>query len=409
MIFSISFFLSPLYAQVGINTVTPTADLEIVADADPGLNRYNGIIIPKVTTLPVIGDATFPTAAQSGLLLYLDTTDSTAGIYTFDGTVYVKLQAGAVANAFFDNGTTNFATTTTANVQREGNVSVGSSLNVGRLNIEIENSDPVVTRTGLRVRNSNNSTAAGTGTITYAADFENSSNTGNDKIGVRSVVTGSGAGQHIGIDNNVTDTSGLSSNYGIRSNVGNTDIVDSTSYGVFSKIGTGGSRGTNYAVYGFSQHGNTTSDISYSGYFRGDNFAIRSEDDLDGYDLPTVDGSTGQVLTTNGAGIATWQSVSSSSSIRTIASGTLSGTDDTVLITGNIMVPAAATTNIGKKYIIALGLDTASSTISTTGSGFLLPGDDETLSTTSIILDRTNSDMRKVMIQSDGTYWYILN
>ncbi len=516
-------FSTAAMGQVGLRTMEPTADLEIVSNPTPGVDNYNGIIIPKVLSLPITGTDAFPKPAQAGLLIYLDSgIPATQGIYMFNGTSYVRLESGAASGAFYNNGTTTFTNTTTMNIQRSGNVSIGGPLNSGKLNSQILSTEPATTapKTGFRIDNSNKSaadeatygiftennsrttnnkvgirtdvssdgdgnhigisnnvtdnittaggsvigienkigdvggTAAGienygikstigvagssgpiygiyseangstankvyaglfngklgtgdvartkgfdfptdrgtvgqvlttdgagistwsnpasasqiafynsggsnaasstTGTIyrtgrlsvgedrfdrqlnvtspalassalttlgsrnlntstagvTYAGNFLNDSSTASEKIGILTEVSGSGSGNHIGLDVIVKDAPGVTTNYGIRSDVGATSNVTSTSYGIYSKIGTGASSGTNYAIYAFSEHAASTSDPSYSGYFRGDNFAIRSEDDLNGYNLPTIDGTAGQVLTTNGAKVASWQNPS---------------------------------------------------------------------------------------------------
>lgn len=74
-------------SQVGINTDNPTADLEIVS----GTGMHNGVIIPKVTILPLSGTANFPTANQKGLLVYLESgVPATEGVYYFNGSSYVS-------------------------------------------------------------------------------------------------------------------------------------------------------------------------------------------------------------------------------------------------------------------------------------------------------------------------------
>ena len=66
-------------AQVGINTVTPKASLDIaVTDADAA-EATDGILIPRINSFP----STNPTADQHGMLVFLNTTTSTynSGFY----------------------------------------------------------------------------------------------------------------------------------------------------------------------------------------------------------------------------------------------------------------------------------------------------------------------------------------
>ena len=58
------------FAQVGINTTTPNALLDIRATSATTPTNTDGLLIPKVDVFP----ATNPTAAQQGMLVYLTTT-----------------------------------------------------------------------------------------------------------------------------------------------------------------------------------------------------------------------------------------------------------------------------------------------------------------------------------------------
>tara|TARA_R110000850_G_scaffold12897_19_gene42624 strand:- start:2648 stop:4021 length:1374 start_codon:yes stop_codon:yes gene_type:complete len=306
------FFSFISFAQVGIGTATPTADLEIMSRAILAPGEFNGIIIPKVTTLPT--GALLPTLAHKGLILYLESGTASEGFYFFDGTSFQNVSDTAMETpAFYENATTSPAVNTTGAIQREGQISIGGSLNTGKLNIEIESTDAVGTRTALRIDNSNGSSSA---TTTYAIYSENTSSTTGNKYGIKNDVSSDGIGDHIGIENKVYDSgSATTSLTGIFNDVGTTNGTGTINYGLRSEIGSANSRGTNYAVYGYAQHGTTTTDPSYSGYFRGDHFAIRNEADSDGYEMPTLSGSAGQVLTTDGNGIASWENLDANKSI----------------------------------------------------------------------------------------------
>lgn len=82
--FLLLFFLGikPIFAQVGINTTTPNAQLEIKSSDQAAPSNTDGILIPKVDVFP----ATNPTAAQQGMMVYLTTTSGTdlPGFYYWD-------------------------------------------------------------------------------------------------------------------------------------------------------------------------------------------------------------------------------------------------------------------------------------------------------------------------------------
>ena len=83
-IFLLLFFVvSTLNAQVGINTTTPNAQLEIKSSDQANPTNTDGLIIPKIDVFP----ATNPTAAQQGMMVYLTTTVgvNSPGFYYWDG------------------------------------------------------------------------------------------------------------------------------------------------------------------------------------------------------------------------------------------------------------------------------------------------------------------------------------
>lgn len=83
-----------MYAQVGINTTTPNASLEIKSSNQVTPANNDGIIIPKVDTFPV----TNPSALQQGMMVYLTTTSSgkLPGFYYWDNTTtsWIDLAGG---------------------------------------------------------------------------------------------------------------------------------------------------------------------------------------------------------------------------------------------------------------------------------------------------------------------------
>ncbi|MBC8883911.1 hypothetical protein H9X57_12775 [Flavobacterium piscinae] len=69
-------------AQVGINTITPNAQLEIQSSNQATPTNTDGLIIPKVDVFPAIN----PSAAQQGMMVYLTTAVGTneIGFYYWD-------------------------------------------------------------------------------------------------------------------------------------------------------------------------------------------------------------------------------------------------------------------------------------------------------------------------------------
>ena len=99
------------FAQVGINTTTPNALLDIRATSATAPTNTDGLLIPKVDVFP----ATNPTAAQHGMLVYLTTTSGSnaPGFYYWDNptTSWVGIGGSATGNNWALAGNTVNATT----------------------------------------------------------------------------------------------------------------------------------------------------------------------------------------------------------------------------------------------------------------------------------------------------------
>ena len=92
------------FAQVGINTTTPNAQLDIRATSATAPSNTDGLLIPKVNIFP----ATNPTAAQQGMLLYLTTTSGSnaPGFYYWDNPTTTWIGLGKDAKAWQLSGNT---------------------------------------------------------------------------------------------------------------------------------------------------------------------------------------------------------------------------------------------------------------------------------------------------------------
>jgi hypothetical protein len=95
------FVLATSLAQVGVNTTTPNAMLEIRTSNEAAPTPTDGLLIPKVNVFP----ATNPTVAQQGMLVYLTTLVGTnqPGFYFWDfATLAWRPIAGATAAGTLD-------------------------------------------------------------------------------------------------------------------------------------------------------------------------------------------------------------------------------------------------------------------------------------------------------------------
>ena len=102
LILPILFFFTTLsFAQVGINTTNPEAQLDIKSSNQALPSNRDGLLIPKIDTFP----ATNPTIAQQGMLVYLTTLVGTnqPGFYFWDfATLAWRPIAGATAAGTLD-------------------------------------------------------------------------------------------------------------------------------------------------------------------------------------------------------------------------------------------------------------------------------------------------------------------
>ncbi|MFT6196275.1 MAG: hypothetical protein ACJAXY_000597 [Nonlabens sp.] len=293
------FSVSCLFAQVGIGTATPSADLEVVANASLTTGEFNGVIIPKVSVLPEGG--LLPNATQKGLILYLASGTDSEGFYFFDGIKYRNVSESPI---FYNEATTAHATGTTSEIFRTGRTRFGFDAAAAAL-VSIENPGTLVSedRTILSITNRHSSTAMSS--ATRSANLLNSSAARGNKVGIENQVSSAGDGSHIGIDNQVAvNNSSTAANFGIRNVIGPFTTSNQELSGISVTTGNVASTGIIYGVR--SKAINDGSNQAYSGYFEGDHFAIRNEDNSDGYEMPTTSGMTGQVLTTNGSNTATW-------------------------------------------------------------------------------------------------------
>ena len=91
-----------LLSQVGINTASPNAMLEVVASDSNNPSNTDGILIPRITIFP----ATNPTVNQDGMLVYLTTSVGVnePGFYYWDNptTTWISLQKTSEKSKLID-------------------------------------------------------------------------------------------------------------------------------------------------------------------------------------------------------------------------------------------------------------------------------------------------------------------
>jgi hypothetical protein len=89
------------FSQVGINTATPNAQLEIKSGNQAAPTNTDGVLIPKIDAFP----ATNPTAAQNSMMVYLTATSDgkPPGFYYWDDATSGWKSYNAIAYRSYQN------------------------------------------------------------------------------------------------------------------------------------------------------------------------------------------------------------------------------------------------------------------------------------------------------------------
>lgn len=150
-----------LFSQVGINTETPKATLDIVA-TPLDISTIDGLIAPRLEGSELQSKNILYTSDQTGTLIYVKSPSPEAGTtgdktihvdapgyYYFDGIVWVK--SGSAAEPWNVQNTSNKASNNNENIYQQGKVAVGftsaddvskKQLEVkGDMNVEIQDTD----------------------------------------------------------------------------------------------------------------------------------------------------------------------------------------------------------------------------------------------------------------------------
>jgi len=319
----------PFFAlsQVGIGTVTPNAQLEIKSTNQSTPTNTDGIIIPKIDEFP----ATYPTAAQDGMMVYVTGVGTeTKGFYYWDnglsnwdlvngaesideltdgstigGSVFLGLNAGAN-----DDGTTN------------RNVGIG----VNNLN---QNDDGFANvAVGFEAMNANIGGVFNTA-LGYFSLRNNVNRNGNVAIGLSAGynLTGGNYNTFLGHQAGIgTVAFSMEGAVFVGSEAGHNETNDNRLY-----IENSDADADNALIYGEFGTDNTTTGnvLRVNGELQlGNSITNR-------YAMPTTDGTTNQVIQTDGFGNLSWaDNTSMGTDNQNISGSSLSGTTLTIGIEG---------------------------------------------------------------------------
>ena len=275
LLFTIGFIftLSSVFSQVGIATTSPNAQLDVRSSNQASPANNDGILIPKIDTFP----ATNPTAAQQGMLVYLNATTTflatsrTPGFYYWDNASSNWIGISSTINSdadWFKVGTSTAPLSINDDMYHLGNIAIGKNTTSFPIDIQSTNYDRGIN--SLFTNNTSNSTPnistnnsvngtstddtygtrnslSGTGATGVQFGTANSiSNSGNSNHhGTFNDLSGSGSGNHYGVYTDISG-SGTGKQYGSSINISNTS--NAIHYGTNNNL-SGSGTGFHYGVY----------------------------------------------------------------------------------------------------------------------------------------------------------------
>jgi trimeric autotransporter adhesin len=257
-IIGVAFFtLFTAKAQVGINTTTPNAQLEIKSSDQANPANNDGILIPKVDMFPAIN----PTIDQDGMMVYL-TSDFGAnlkGFYYWDNT-----------NSVWKSITGDKGWSLTGNAGTDANTNfIGTTDNVGLKfkvnNLESGHLDPILFNTSFGMKSANNITTGDRNSaIGHQSLFSNTEGYYNSAVGFQSMYynTTGDDNSSFGALSLISNTSGNRNNaFGVGALSNNSTGNDNVALGYYSMVSN--TTGTeNVAVGRNSLASNTTGDFN---------------------------------------------------------------------------------------------------------------------------------------------------
>lgn len=301
------------FSQVGINTTSPNAQLDIRSSNQATPTNTDGILIPKIDAFPV----TNPTAAQNGMLVYLTTTSAgkSPGFYYWNNPTASWLPVSKTDDDWYEVGSTNPPNDITDDMFHSGNVAIGKTSATSKLDVEqttsstyavkFKHSNPMNGLTSTLVNNEitsnqaggtivgvNNLVEANNGVQGYGTYNNLQGNTTGTLIGTGNVfpLAGSnprignstyflnGTGQRTAAFNNFAGSGGLQ--YGVYNNfVGTPTNTSSGMYNAFGDTSTASKKG----VYNSFVNDATTNGDNYGlhnvfdGVGGSNKFGVRNE------------------------------------------------------------------------------------------------------------------------------------
>lgn len=382
---------------MGINTIDPKAQLDILSSNPINPEITDGILIPRIENFP----AAQPTPEQDGMLVYLKTEKEgfPKGFYFWNAAnnSWTSISNTTLYN-FYKEGTSLPADGVLEGIYRPGNIGIGAESPDAKLKVVLDSETEHSIRTAVEVDNSSSSPA----NVTYGILNNNRSLTNDRKYGIKTNVSAAGKGVHFGIYNEVYQNS-VEEIYGIYNKVGRTYGATKNHYGIYTEIGTPLGSGYAYGLYSIAW--SSDPEKVFAGYFAGRlGIGLNFEKH---YVLPEERGSRNQIMSLDDGGILKWTYLN-----RTVFSSTASATGNFVVSdevhtlridesVSSITIPDAS---LNKGRILVL---LAWNGITTKAFNFLNGDDIWDVGTAAAIVNISAGE--RLTIQSDGNRWLLLH
>jgi hypothetical protein len=231
------------YSQVGINTTTPKAQLEIKSSNQATPANNDGILIPKIDAFPTIN----PTAAQDGMMVYLTQLAGifTPGFYYWDNGTTTWKSIGKSHYWGYDNSTPNFEDV----AMHKGGVVVGKDY-IELIDEYNSNTDNIVNESA-KIFNYFNNNSNGFGTPQKTIGIRNKVSatdySGSQVYGIKNIVKGTSQNYLNGLENNISGNN----QYGDLIAVGISNKIGSYNFSANTIIGTNNDFTARYSeIYG---------------------------------------------------------------------------------------------------------------------------------------------------------------
>lgn len=176
ILFLLLFVVASGQAQVGINTTTPNAQLDVKATDPTAPTNKDGMLIPRIDDFPLVS----PTADQHGMMVYLNLPSGLKdpGFYYWHNGFadWLPISPSSSDADFYEVGTSSPPLNINANMYHMGDVGIGVSNPLAKLDVESSLQNFIV-------RAKNNLPQSGSYSVVYKSQIATTTQTNGTIVG----------------------------------------------------------------------------------------------------------------------------------------------------------------------------------------------------------------------------------